>query len=381
MLVHDDLGFMVNAVEVRTDKVDLGLHRSQVFLCSSLQDETRSEFCKVGDSGDIEKNVFRQDVCQPGEYLFAAPALPLEIDNVGLHEHRAAVAEDRHGVGGESDIGVLLHLVTERLGGTLQKVAVSGRALGVEFEVLDATVLQHDQLNVLAADIHDDVGILVELHGRFSVRHSFHQRDIGLEHVFQDVLGVSRRADTKHFQGCSLRLHLVAESHEHVNSVLDGIPVRQLVGLAQHIARFREQYSFRRGRTAVKADESAHGFTDTEVGANKSRDRVFLLEAGEFFLGGAQTSGPRLRLFSLPADGDVVLEALGAHVDTDLGLFVLAKLHGAQRGEVLRVFRNFDQVFRFGALRKLDFALLPGAGNVLLPRFFHAANERIGTSQ
>ena len=283
-------GFVPDAVEVRVNEVDFRLDRSEVLLRPALQDEARSQLREIRNSGDIEENVLGQNIRQSGEDLFAAPTLPLEVHDVGLHEHRAAVAEDRHGVGRESDIGVVLHFVTERLGGALQEVAVSGRALGVELEVLDATVLQHDQLNVLAADIHDDVGILVELHGRFGVRHGFHQRDIGLEHVFQDVLGVSGRTDSQNLQRRSLRLHLLAERDEHVDGVLDGIPARQLVGLAEHIARLREQHSFRRSRTAVKADESAHRLADTELRADKFRDRVLLLESGELFLGGAQTS-------------------------------------------------------------------------------------------
>ena len=120
----------------------------------------------------------------------------------------------------------------------MQEIAVSGRTLGVKFEVLDAAVLQYDQLNVLAADIHDDMGILVELHGRLGVGHGFHQRNIGLEHVFQNIFGVSGGADPEHFQRRSLRLHLLAERDEHVDGVLDGIAARQLVGLAEHVTRF-----------------------------------------------------------------------------------------------------------------------------------------------
>ena len=200
VLMDDDFRLVSDAVEVRVNEVNFRLDRSQVLLRSALQDEARPQLGEVRNSGDVEEDVFRQNVCQSGEDLFAAPSLPLEVYDVGLHEHRAAVAEDRHGVRGKSDVSVVLYFVAERLGGTLQEVAVSGRALGVELEVLNAAVFQHDQLNVLAADIHDDVGILIELHRRLGVRHGFHQRDIGLEHVFQNVLGVSGRTDSQNLQ-------------------------------------------------------------------------------------------------------------------------------------------------------------------------------------
>src|ERR1035438_1174449 len=67
VLVHDDFGFVVNAVEVRTDKIDLGFHRSQVLLCPTLQNEARSQLREVRNAGDIEEDIFRQDVRQSGE--------------------------------------------------------------------------------------------------------------------------------------------------------------------------------------------------------------------------------------------------------------------------------------------------------------------------
>ena len=185
VFVNDDFRLVPDAVEVRVNEVDFRLHRRQVLLRAALQDEARTQLGEVRNSGDVEEDVLRQNVRQSGEDLFAAPALPLEVHDVGLHEHRAAVAEDRHGVGRERDVGVLVHLVAERFRRALQEVAVAGRALRVQLEVFDAPVFQDDQLDVLAADVHDDVRVLVELHGRFGVGHGFHQRHIGLEHVLQ----------------------------------------------------------------------------------------------------------------------------------------------------------------------------------------------------
>ncbi len=41
------------------------------------------------------------------------PALALEVDDVRLHEHRAAVAELRERLGAEGDVGELLDLEAE----------------------------------------------------------------------------------------------------------------------------------------------------------------------------------------------------------------------------------------------------------------------------
>ena len=77
--------------------------------------------------------------------------------------------------------------------------------------------------------------------------------------------------------------------------------------------------------------------------------RVLRLELRQFFVGGAQTGRARLGLLRLPADGNVVLQTLRAHVDADFRLFVLAELDRAQRGKILRVVRDLDQIFRVHA--------------------------------
>ena len=239
MLVHDDFGTVIDAVEVRANEVDFRLHRRQVLLRSALQDEARAQLGQVRNRRDVQEDVLRQHRRQSGENLFAAPALALEVDDVGLHEHRAAVAEDRHGVGGERDVRVLLDLVAQRFGGALQEVSVARRALRVQLEVFDATVFQDDELDVLPADVDDDVRILVELHRRLGVRDGLDQRDVGLEHVFQHVLGIAGGADAENFQLRALRLDLLADGSEHVDGVLNRIAVGKLVGLAQHVAALR----------------------------------------------------------------------------------------------------------------------------------------------
>ncbi len=115
--------------------------------------------------------------------------------------------------------------------------------------------------------------------------------------------------------------------------------------------------------------------------ADELRHPILLFEFRQLCIRGAQAGSAGLRLLRLASDGDVVLQALGAHVDADFGLFILAELNRTQRGEVLRVLRNLDQFFGLRALGQLYLALFPGARNVLLPRFLHAADETVRTAQ
>src|SRR5262249_32079331 len=164
MLVDNDFRLAAGGVEVGMNKVHFSLHRRQVLLRPSLKHKTASELGQVGNAGNVQKNILGQYRGQPRQDLFGLPALALEVYDVRLHEHGAAVAENGHGLRGEGDVGVLVHANPQRLRGGLQEIAVAGRALRVELEVLDASIFQDDELDVLPADVHDHVWVLIEAH-------------------------------------------------------------------------------------------------------------------------------------------------------------------------------------------------------------------------
>jgi hypothetical protein len=76
--------------------------------------------------------------------ILGRPALPLKVHDVGLHEDRAAVSEDRHRLRGERPIGVVVDWNTESVGGRLEKIPVSSRALRIQPKVFDPAILQDD---------------------------------------------------------------------------------------------------------------------------------------------------------------------------------------------------------------------------------------------
>src|SRR5262249_45169860 len=187
VFVHGDARLNVFAFESRFDEIHLRLDGGEVMLRAALQNEVRAERRDVRNLRDVEPDVFRQHGGEARHDLFRLPSLALEIDDVRLHEDRAAVAEGRHRLRAESDVGVIFDLHPEAFGGGLQEVAVARRALRVQLEVLDLAVLQNDQLDVLPADVDDHVYIFVKLQGRFGVRDGFDQRDVGSERVLQNV--------------------------------------------------------------------------------------------------------------------------------------------------------------------------------------------------
>ena len=196
VLVHDDVGLDFLALEARLDEVHLRLDGGQVVLRAALENELAADGRQVGNLRDVEPDVLRQHVAQAGHDLFRLPALALEVDDVGLHEHGAAVAELRVALGVEGDVGELFDLEAEALAGALQEIAVAGGALRVELEVLHAAVFQDDDLDVLAANVADDVRVGIEVERGLGVGHGFDQRHIGADGVLQNVLGVAGRAYT-----------------------------------------------------------------------------------------------------------------------------------------------------------------------------------------
>src|SRR5215471_409190 len=116
MFVNDDAGLNLLALEPRFDKVDLRLHRRQVVLSATLKHEVIPQPGYVRNLRYIQPDILGQDRSKACHYFFRLPTLPLKINDIGLHEHCAAITESRHRVGPKSDISVILDLHPEAFG-------------------------------------------------------------------------------------------------------------------------------------------------------------------------------------------------------------------------------------------------------------------------
>ncbi len=257
--MDDDVRLLGHPAESAGDEIHLALNRREVVLRTALQDERLAELGQVGNLRDVEPDVLGQDVAQPGHDLARRPALPLEIDDVRLHEHRAAVAEARHRLGAEGDVRELLNLETKGLCRALQEVAVARRALRVELEVLDLPVLEDDELDVLPADVDDHVGLGVKVHARLRVRDRLDEGDVGVQHVFEDVFGIAGRADAEHVQLAALIFDLLLQKGEDFHRVFDGVALGELIGFADDVLLHVEQDALGARTAAVETDECLHG--------------------------------------------------------------------------------------------------------------------------
>ena len=218
------------------DEIHLGFHGREIVLRSALENEAGAQFRQVGNLGDIQPDIFGQHGREAGEDFIRLPSLALEAGDIGLQKHRAAVRENGHFAGGECDVGKLFHSESESLGNGLQEVAVAGRALRVEFEILDPAVFQDDQLDVLSAHIDDGVRSVVIMQGGFRMGNGFDQRNIRADDIPQRVFRVSGCRGSQHFDRGALRFNLAAQLLEDFDGVFDRIALGELVGPGENLA-------------------------------------------------------------------------------------------------------------------------------------------------
>ena len=379
-----DRGLFGRADKARLDEIDLGLDGGEIVLCAALEHEVPAQLGDVRNLRDVQPDVLGQHRRQAGHDFVGLPALPLEIHDVRLHEHRAAVAEFRHRLGAERQVRVLLNFVAEVTGGGLEEVPVAGRALGVELEVLDLPVFEDDELDVLPADVHDHVGLWVEVQAGLRVGDRFDQGAVRADHVLEDVLGVAGGACAENFQRAALPDDLLLELADDVDGVLDRVALGELIGLGDDVLVGVEQDAFGAGRAAVQSQEGAHVRSRLELFLRPMRFLVALLERGQILGAGAEPlAAGGLLLFDSPL-GDVPDQLVAALVDRRVGIFLDlngGELDRADGGEVLGVLGDDDELFGRLAFGQLDATFLPDHRNVVHPAVAHALDVAVGAAE
>src|ERR1700722_1998400 len=381
VLVNDNLRYLALGAEARLDEVHLSLYHRQVVLRAALQNKARTQRSQIWNAGYVEKDILRQHICESGQDLFRTPPLALEVHNIGLHEDRAAIAERGHGLGSEGNIGKFLYLFAKTFRSRLQKVAVSRRALCIELEVLHPAVLEDDQLNVLPANINDDVRIVIELKCRFRLLNRLHQSHVCVHHILQDVFRVSGRAYTQNLKRGAFALDLFPQLLEHLDPILDRVAIRKLAGLTKNFALLAQQDRLGGSGTPIDADKTRNRLAWQEFRGDELFLAVFLLESHQLGVFCDQAFAAGTRFFFCPAVVDVIEQLFYAEVLANGELFILAELDRSKGGKVLRVFWNLDQLLRLHAFRNFNLALLPHERNICLPRFTHSLDEAIGAAQ
>ena len=138
-----------------------------------------------------------------------------------------------------------------------------------------------------------------------------------------------------------------------------------------------DEHRLRRGRAAVEADDAAHLPPRRERRGDELRDLVELAEVVELLLVLRERRAGGLAEARLAAVGDELVERLEAAVHADGRRLVEAVHDGAERGVVLRVLRDEDQLLDRDVLRVVVAALVPGLGDALAPALLEERQVRV----
>ena len=111
-----------------------------------------------------------------------------------------------------------------------------------EAEVGDVAVLHEQDLDVLPADVADDVDVAEEVHGAHHVRDRLDDVHVGAHALLEHVGRVAGRAEAHDLElRLLIDLDVVAELREELLRVLDRVALRELVGLAEDLAVSRSR--------------------------------------------------------------------------------------------------------------------------------------------
>ena len=110
------------------------------------------------------------------------------------------------------------------------------RARVREAEVGDVAVLHEQDLDVLPADVADDVDVAEEVHRAHHVRDGLDDVHVALHALLEHVGGVAGRAEAHDLELGALIGDERLELREELLGVLDRVALRELVGLAEDLA-------------------------------------------------------------------------------------------------------------------------------------------------
>ena len=176
--------------------------------------------------------------------------------------------------------------------------------------------------------------------------HGLDDVDVRLDRLLEHVGGVAGRAEAHALEVGPLLVHVALDLGQDVLGVLDGVALRQGVGLVEDVAGLVvDEDGLQPGRAAVEADDAADVLAYAANVAASKLDRELGLE-----LMSCPRSGPedhrRGRRVARTVRVDVVLQLVQALVAPDLGVAVCvheSEHHGTKRRVVFGILRWEDE--------------------------------------
>ena len=377
MRVYEDLG----PGDSLQDVVDLCLDRRQIVLRAALQHEPFAQRGHARNLDDVLPHILGQDLRESGEQLLFREALFLEVDPVRVQEHGAAVTELGGQLGREGGLRVGRDRQAELVGHGLEQHAVAGGAGVGEPEVGDVAVLHEQDLDVLPADVADDIDITEIAHRRHHVRDGLDDVHVGQHALLKNIGGVTGRPEPDDLQSGPVGLDLASQALEELLGVQNRVALGELIGLADDVALFVHEDGLRGRRAAIQADDRADHLAGRELRRHEPGDRIGRAEDREFVRRPHQGRARGLAQPGLAAVQHVVPQPFEPCVSTDLGALGEAIDAGAERGVVLGILRDEDGLLDGAVPRPVEVPLFPDLGDSQTPAGLKKRQKRVRAAE
>ena len=222
---------------------------------AALDHDPASQGVQIRNTDDLGKHVFDDGTAETRHNVARQLPVPLFRDDAGIHEDRAAAAEERRvlrreGLGGDGP-----HRDLQGRGEILQEGAAARRTGLVHHDVRDDAVIQPDGLHILAADVQQEGGILHILLRRPGMGNGLDKVALSAESLVEQKLPITCGAcskDLKLRSGIPVALphgdQRFLRHHQRLACVRRIERVQELPVLSQ-------QHELRRRGTGIHAEE------------------------------------------------------------------------------------------------------------------------------
>ena len=153
-----------------------------------------AQLVRRAGADDLVDGVLDDGGGEPCGNILDARALLLRLLDRAVHEHRAPRAQLDGVLCKQPQAGELLDFHIHRLGERLNKGAAARGARLVEHDRVDGAVFDLEALDVLSADVDDEVDVRVKVERCLEVRHRLHDAEVDLERRAHHLLAVARDA-------------------------------------------------------------------------------------------------------------------------------------------------------------------------------------------
>ena len=282
---------------------------------------------------DLVDGVFHHADGQAGGDILHRGALLLGLLHGGVHKHRAAAAQIHRRPALQAPFGKLRYPIAHGTGKGFDKGAAAGGAGLVEQDRIDGPVFDAEALDVLAADVQNEIHVRLEIAGRRIVGNGLHHALVHAEGVLNQFFAVARAGGA-------------ADGHPMAAAVIDGLQLlaHQGHGVAfvgavvavQEFFIFGNQGQLGGGGAAVDAQPGPAGIGIQIPGFHRGSGMAGC-EGLVVLPGGKERGQPLPRGFG----GGTVLQGLAQGL-TGIGFSALPPIDGRAHGDcIAAVFREY----------------------------------------